>query len=670
MPNFSLFFKKKKILFFGLLFLAVTILAVPQVANAASLFSAAKDLVTGLGNSVLNAVIYAALAIPLFLTAICADIAGTLLVWAIDLSKTISYTNSPGVQIGWPIVRDLANMMIVLGFVVIGIATALRIREWEAKQLLAKLIIVALLVNFSLLICGIFIDGTNILMNFFFSKIGNAAFAYKSIENSWNVLTGPAFSSTWFVFGVELVAMMFFNFIAFFIYLLYILLILGRIIALWMLVILSPLAFVCYVFPATKPVWSQWWKNFWQWCIIGIPAGLFYFIASQMISKTITTPAASIGTDTILNGDAAKLISGSISLLLPGLFLIVGFLVSLQFSAMGAGVIMNFANKYKGKALSGGLGALSKTSGKLGSAYKNSALGKYADAMQAKKGFGNKIGGWVLGAPGKGAAFVANSPNRYQQTKSMFGRGLERMGGMPTGTMGVAAIKDVEEAAKGIKFEYDRAKLSNDSGTIDRIRNDARTGQGMKGAAAYKVISDAKDLADTFKDSHGDVDFGAIHSRGRFAEINGAQGVVAGNEKLNPELRRYNEYMIGEKTKSMPAASRAEIENAVVADGFRKATSPEIQNYHKSVLGSNEFRVNVQATRVESAARSGNGMSSEGIEEIKKLIPKLKNDIASELKLPIGASVSATKTAMKSATADTQKKVREIADKINTFKNL
>jgi hypothetical protein len=63
-------------------------------------------------------------------------------------------------------------------------------------------------------------------------------------------------------------------------------------------------------------------------------------------------------------------------------------------------------------------------------------------------------------------------------------------------------------------------------------------------------------------------------------------------------------------------------------------------------------------------------MSSEGIEEIKKLIPKLKNDIASELKLPIGASVSATKTAMKSATADTQKKVREIADKINTFKNL
>ena len=35
---------------------------------------------------------------------------------------------------GWQIVRSLANMFIVLGFVVVGIATILRIREYEAQK--------------------------------------------------------------------------------------------------------------------------------------------------------------------------------------------------------------------------------------------------------------------------------------------------------------------------------------------------------------------------------------------------------------------------------------------------------------------------------------------------------------------------------------------------------
>ena len=136
--------------------------------------------------------------IPLFFTALIADLAGNIFLWTLEFIKTISYTKSPAVNTGWPIVRDLANMIIVLGFVVIGIATALRIREYEAKQLLAKLIVIALLVNFSLLLCGIIIDGTNIVMTSFFNlvtvEVGSIPFAGDNIANSWACLlyTSPS----------------------------------------------------------------------------------------------------------------------------------------------------------------------------------------------------------------------------------------------------------------------------------------------------------------------------------------------------------------------------------------------------------------------------------------------------------------------------------------------
>jgi len=65
----------------------------------------------------------------------------------------------------WASVRDIANMFIVLGFVVVGIATSLRFGEYGAKKLLPFLIIIAILINFSGLFCGLIIDASNITMN-------------------------------------------------------------------------------------------------------------------------------------------------------------------------------------------------------------------------------------------------------------------------------------------------------------------------------------------------------------------------------------------------------------------------------------------------------------------------------------------------------------------------
>jgi hypothetical protein len=621
--------KNKKTFFVVFLFLVVVATAVPHVAFAWSWpWNWAADAVVA---GTINAFIAIAFAIPLFIVSIAATISKLLLGIVLSVALNASYTNTTSVNVGWPIVRDLGNMMIVLGFVVIGIATALRIREYEAKQLLVKLIIAALLINFSLLICGMFIDATNIIMRFFFDTAGPGGGWITPLLDITDLI-GNIGANSPLVFGSVLVGMMFFYFIEFFVDLLYALLIICRMVAISMLVILSPLAFVCYVFPATKKIWSMWWDNFFQWCIIVLPAGLFYYIGEKMISMQNNNTVAT--TAQIIKGGLASYIKTNMDLILiPGLFLIVGFFVSLKFAPMGAGAIMNFANKNKGKILGGGLAALQKGSGAAGA--KLQQWGKAGMGSTSRIGQG---AGFLAATAGGVASFAGKSTERTKQAKSWLGRMGEKAGAIPISATAAADAKEVKEKAEQIKFEYDRAKLNNDRPTIERIRQDAMTGQGVKGAASYKVVSDAKDLHETFADPitgqmtpDGER---ALYERGKFAEEHGAQGIIKDNEKLNPAYRKYNEYELEEKGKktfpgvapsAWTAAQRAQLEKEVVAEGFQKAGPSEIKNYHKSVLGSKEFIENVRGKALERSANTE--LTQEQATALKGHIPHLQSEM-------------------------------------------
>ena len=92
-----------------------------------------------------------------------------------------------------------------------------------------------------------------------------------------------------------------------------------------------------------------------------------------MMNNMTATTMPVVGVDTIFTKDILKVVSGSFSLLVPCLFLIVGFFVSLQFAPAGASAIMNWATKNKGKALAGGLAALSKGTAAVGNRIKPAA---------------------------------------------------------------------------------------------------------------------------------------------------------------------------------------------------------------------------------------------------------------------------------------------------------
>jgi len=242
-----------------------------------------------------------------------------------DTFINISFTGADNVFVteGWEMIRGLTYIFIILGLIVIALATILRITSYQMKKTLPLLIIVALLINFTPMLCGLVIDASNIIMkDFLKGGLGTEKFfelINTQVENLW---TKDDVSET-FAKGVVFVG---FNIVGGLILLLFAFLFLFRYVALWMLVILSPLALFCYIFPATKKIWDQWLNQFIQWCFIGIPTGFTLWLANIMI-KTLTEGGKIEG---IKGGNEI------LGYLVPLAFLVFGLLMSLQTGAMGA----------------------------------------------------------------------------------------------------------------------------------------------------------------------------------------------------------------------------------------------------------------------------------------------------------------------------------------------
>lgn len=179
---------------------------------------------------------------------------------------------------GWRFVRDIVNMFFILFLIVIGLGTMLRLESYNFRKLLVSLIMMALLVNFSLLIGRIIIEVADVAQFSFLPArvsvggegaegISGVKFLYKqlstvhitSIADGFGITADAsgAIATTFtilFQLALELGVMLTFAALAVFM--------LIRTVALWILLVLSPLAFALAVLPATKSLSSKWWTNF------------------------------------------------------------------------------------------------------------------------------------------------------------------------------------------------------------------------------------------------------------------------------------------------------------------------------------------------------------------------------------------------------------------------
>jgi len=227
---------------------------------------------------------------------------GTLVNWSLNLNSSV--LTSQTVQVGWIISRDLANLGFVLTILIIAFATILRVGGYQTKQLLFKLIAAAILVNFSLVFAGIFLDFSGMLTNYFLAQTtsGDTSALGGKLANSFGiqklllVKTDASFISknissinsdpnSALLFFASLFFVVAFTSICAITLLGLAVMFLIRYIWLTMLLILMPVACLLWIWPETQGQWSKWWSEFLKWVWFGPAATFWIYIALSIATN-------------------------------------------------------------------------------------------------------------------------------------------------------------------------------------------------------------------------------------------------------------------------------------------------------------------------------------------------------------------------------------------------
>jgi len=208
-----------------------------------------------------------------------------LLGWLFQVASFNKFIDIDTVIKGWVIVRDLCNMFFILILLIIAFATILRIESYNYKKLLPKLLIMAVLINFSKTICGLFIDFAQVIMLTFVNGIGNGAANLTSLLGmdkmmAYNKEAADKVSGS---LGLQTVAgiilALFSALVVLVVIVVMIAILVMRVIMLWIYVILSPIAFLAAAFPAGQKYSSQWWSEFSKQVVVGPVLAFFLWLA-------------------------------------------------------------------------------------------------------------------------------------------------------------------------------------------------------------------------------------------------------------------------------------------------------------------------------------------------------------------------------------------------------
>ncbi|MBU4348116.1 hypothetical protein KJ671_01235 [Patescibacteria group bacterium] len=262
-------------------------------------------------------------------------LAGLMLNWVLVLNSKI--IDNPVVEIGWEITRDIANLGFVLLIIIIAFGTILRNESFQAKKTLPKLIIAALLINFSILIAGMALDIAGIFMNFFLHSAytttgsGGISQAIAGSLSPGSFLKPPVaeFSESLKTFGGGTVAfvnnLIFINIMTavsaitmFTLAIMY----LRRYITIGILLVLMPGAILMWTFGSG--LWSKWVSAFLKQTFFGPAAAFFIYLAlkSADLYEPLGLKSAAIdggaGAMSNIASDAGSMIM-MVALLLGGL---------------------------------------------------------------------------------------------------------------------------------------------------------------------------------------------------------------------------------------------------------------------------------------------------------------------------------------------------------------
>lgn len=301
------------------------------------------------------------------------ELLGNLLLFITDvfllpIAQYNGFLQSDAVNAGWQVVRDLTNMFFVVMMLVIAFGTILSIEEFSFHALLPRLLIMAILINFSKVIAGLFIDFSQVVMLTFVNGFAAAAGANMlnllQVRNIFNV-SPSGFEA---LSPGDILGSLFLGLAMIGIGLVIVILMTGmlamRIVMLWALLILSPIAFFLSSFPRgrAKEAYSKWWSMFGNYLTAGPVLAFFLWIAfytagSGSLAKSEAFPVSitdqekatiegitesKVGQQFFASeaGSEASMVSFIIGIAL----LMAGMMITQEFSVMGGSALSGAAS--------------------------------------------------------------------------------------------------------------------------------------------------------------------------------------------------------------------------------------------------------------------------------------------------------------------------------------
>lgn len=216
-------------------------------------------------------------------------IATTELVFKMGANVNSQFGNA--INLSWGIIRDICNLIFIFGFIYIGISTIIEPDKASTKRFLTKIIIGALLINFSLFIVKFIVDFANFLAVQIYSAMTTGSGSVSSkiadllgIVEIYRVPDPAAFAELtdggtfwFFVLGAL------FLLIAAFVFFMAAILLVVRFIALVLIMVFSPLLFAATVFPKTQSIASDLWSKLIGYAFFAPVYLLFILIAIQLL---------------------------------------------------------------------------------------------------------------------------------------------------------------------------------------------------------------------------------------------------------------------------------------------------------------------------------------------------------------------------------------------------
>lgn len=293
----------------------------------------------------------------------------------IIVAQYSNFLGAPAITNGWVAVRDICNMFFVVVLLVIAFATILRIESYNYKKWLPKLILMAILINYSKTICGILIDASQIVMltfvNAFKDVAGGNLIQMFGISDILTLAQKNDSVGFWAIVGSYMLGLIYII-IALIVVLAMTAMLVMRIVMIWIYVVLSPLAYLLSAFPGGQKYASQWWSEFVKNLIVGPVLAFFIWLSFVAVG----TPGAPQGFDTTNGSEVTPTSSGLvvgegsgfgtkastadvfIKFIVAIGMLLGGMQITQQIGGAAAGVAGKVFSKGKGIALGAGIGAL------------------------------------------------------------------------------------------------------------------------------------------------------------------------------------------------------------------------------------------------------------------------------------------------------------------------